>query len=106
MKNIKVINNDYNEYLKKQEDNSIDVIYLDPMFKEPIKESNSINSFRELTNKKLLNENILKEALRVCKKRVVIKERKGSNEFERLGIKDIIGRSRDGEVSYGMIKKR
>jgi 16S rRNA (guanine1516-N2)-methyltransferase len=45
------------------------------------------------------------EALRVCKKRVVIKERQGSNEFEKLGIEKYYGGKKSGAIVYGVIEK-
>ena len=68
-----------------------DVVYFDPMFKEPNRKSASINSFRDFADHRGLTKEILMEALRVCKKRVVIKERQGSNEFEKLGIEKYYG---------------
>jgi 16S rRNA (guanine1516-N2)-methyltransferase len=103
--NIKVINESYEDYILKQSDNSFDVVYFDPMFKEPNRKSTSINSFRDFANHKGLTKEILIEALRVCKKRVVIKERQGSNEFERLGIEKYYGGKKSGAIIYGVIEK-
>ncbi len=45
------------------------------------------------------------EALRVCKKRVVVKERIGSGVFKELGIINRIGEIKFGSVVYGYIEK-
>lgn len=103
--NIEVINESYEEYLSKQDDNSFDVVYFDPMFKEPNKKSTSINSFRDFAEHKSLRKEALMEALRVCKKRVVIKERRGFNDFEKLGIEEIYGGKKNGSIIYGVIEK-
>ncbi len=75
------------------------------MFKEPNRKSTSINSFRDFANHKGLTKEILMEALRVCKKRVVMKERQGSNEFEKLGIEKYYGGKKSGAIIYGVIEK-
>lgn len=103
--NIEVVNESYEDYLLKQGDNSFDVVYFDPMFKEANKKSTTINSFRIFADHKGLTKEILNEALRVCKKRVVIKERQGFNDFERLGIEKYYGSKKSGSVIYGIIEK-
>lgn len=103
--NITVLNESYEDYILKQSDNSFDVVYFDPMFKEPNKKSASINSFRDFADHKGLTKEILTEALRVCRKRVVIKERQGSNDFEKLGIEKYYGGKKSGAIIYGVIEK-
>lgn len=104
--NIKVINESYEEFLSKQADNSFDVVYFDPMFKKPNKKSTAINAFREFADHRELTKETLKEALRVCNKRVVIKERQGLNDFEKLGIKKYYGSESHGAIIYGVIEKK
>lgn len=103
--NIKVVNESYEDYILKQSDNSFDVVYFDPMFKEPNRKSSSINSFRDFADHRGLTKEILMEALRVCKKRVVIKDRQGSNDFEILGIEKYYGGKKSGAIIYGVIEK-
>ncbi|WP_160687063.1 class I SAM-dependent methyltransferase [Clostridium sp. C2-6-12] len=105
MNNIKVVNESYEDYIIKQNDNSFDVVYFDPMFKEPNKKSTTINSFRDFADHRGLTKEILMEALRVCKNRVVIKERQGSNELEKLGIEKYYGGKKSGAIIYGVIEK-
>lgn len=104
--NIKVVNSSYEDYLKNQKDNSFDIVYFDPMFKEPNKKSTSINSFRVFAEHKGLTKDILNEALRVCKRRVVIKERRGINDFDNLGIDKVYGGKKEGAIIYGVIDKK
>ena len=105
VENIKIINESYETYLKTQSDSSFDVVYFDPMFKEPNKKSTSINSFRDFAAHSTLTNEIIREAIRVCKKRVVIKERRGINNFEDLGIEKVYGGKKKGSIIYGIIKK-
>ena len=106
MKSIEVINKSYEEYLSKQEANSFDVVYFDPMFKEPNKKSSSINSFRAFADHEGLTKEIIEEALRVCKRRIVIKERFGFNDLEKLGVEKYYGSSKRGGIIYGVIEKK
>lgn len=105
VENIKIINESYETYLKTQRDSSFDVVYFDPMFKEPNKKSTSINSFRDFAAHNTLTKEIIREAIRVCKKRVVIKERRGINNFEDLGIGKVYGGKKKGSIIYGIIEK-
>lgn len=105
MNKIDVINSCHEEYLLNQPDNSFDVVYFDPMFKNPNEKSVSINSFREFAHQEGLKKETIIQALRVCKKRVVIKERVGSGEFERLGIQKCYGNGKFGSIAYGVIEK-
>lgn len=105
MKNIQVVNESYEDYLFRQSDNSFDIVYFDPMFKKPNKKSTSINSFRAFADHKGLTREILMEALRVCRKRVVVKERHEINDFEKLGIKEYYGSKKSGSIIYGVIEK-
>lgn len=105
MDRIDVVNSSYEEYILSQPDNSFDVIYFDPMFKSPNKKSVAINSLRPFAQQGGLKKEILLQALRVCKNRVVIKERAGSGEFERLGIKKCYGNNKFGSIAYGVIEK-
>ena len=105
MENIEVVNTSYRDYLMKQDDNSFDIVYFDPMFKKANKKSTSINSFRDFADHNGLTKDIIKEAIRVCKKRVVIKERQGNNDFEELGIEKVYGSKKSGAIIYGVIEK-
>lgn len=105
MKSIKVINESYEDYLSKQADNSFDVVYFDPMFKEPNKKSSAINAFRNFTEHKGLTKDIIKEALRVCRRRIVIKERYALNNLKELGVEKYYGGTRRGSIVYGVIEK-
>ncbi|MGN0144567.1 MAG: class I SAM-dependent methyltransferase [Clostridium sp.] len=105
MAEIQVINKSYEDYLKSQDDNSFDVVYFDPMFKKPNKKSISINSFRAFADHKGLTKNVLMEALRVCRRRVVVKERHGYNDFDKLGIKKYYGSRKSGSIVYGVLDK-
>ncbi|MDD2401959.1 MAG: class I SAM-dependent methyltransferase [Clostridia bacterium] len=101
---INAINIRYENFLEKQADNSFDVVYFDPMFRRGFHRSNSINAMRPFAEHQALNIEIIEEALRVAKYRVVLKESSSSSEFERLGCKEIMG-GKYSHLAYGVWKK-
>lgn len=103
--NIEVVNQSYEDYLGEQEDSSFDIVYFDPMFKNPNKKSTTINAFRSFADHRGLTKEVLAEALRVCRKRVVIKERYGENDLQKLGVEKFFGGKRKGSIIYGVIEK-
>ena len=91
------------KYLTTLPDNCYDIVYFDPMFRHPIHSSSNVKPLRYLADNSPLTKNTLKEACRVAKKRVVVKESSKSNEFTRLGIESIYG-GKYSSVHYGVIE--
>lgn len=104
MRNIKVIWSDYTDYLPKLNTNSFDVVYFDPMFSSPLLKSSGIKNLRNLANYQQLDVNFLREALRVAKKRVVIKNRKNGNSFTELQVDEIQG-GKYSPIAFGIYHK-
>lgn len=102
LRRVKVINVDYSEQLKTYADNSFDVVYFDPMFRVPIQKSSNVKPIRSLANMQPLTFEAIRQACRVAKKKVIVKETAGSNEFARLGIKKIVG-GKYSSIHYGVI---
>lgn len=93
----------YEHYLCQARSNSVDVIYFDTMFEDPVLESSQFDPLRNLLVDRPLSESALKEAMRVARKRVVIKERKGATLFDRLGITTIVG-GKYSRIAYGVLE--
>lgn len=104
MRRVKVINADCKEFLKTCADNSFDAVYFDPMFRRPIQKSSGLNPIRPLADNRPLTDEVIREACRVAKFRVVMKEHSGSTEFERLGFKIVDG-GKYSSISFGVIEK-
>ena len=102
MRRVEVLNVDCGEYLKTCADNSFDAVYFDPMFCRPIKKSSGINPLRPLADNSSLTPEIIQEACRVAKSRVVMKNNSGSSEFTRLGFKVADG-GKYSSVAFGVI---
>ncbi|MED1205370.1 class I SAM-dependent methyltransferase [Heyndrickxia acidicola] len=85
MKRIEPLHITYQELLKTLPENSVDVVYLDPMFEETITESKGIEGIRELALYGGLTNDVIMEAKRVAKKRIVLKDHFKSERFAELG---------------------
>ncbi len=93
---------DHCEYLKSIPSSSVNVVYFDPMFRDTCRKSSSILPLHRWSNPNSLNQEAILEACRVARDRVVLKERKDSLEFRRLGF-DILHGGRYSPVDYGVI---
>ena len=102
MRRIEVVNMDYLDYLRQQPDDAYDVVYFDPMFRKPLTASNGISPLRSVANHAALSVEAVEEAKRVARSRVVMKEANGSEEFDRLGFKKIMG-GKYSKVHYGVM---
>ncbi|WP_033541056.1 class I SAM-dependent methyltransferase [Planococcus sp. CAU13] len=85
MKRIQVMPMDCIEFLKTLVDGSFDVVYMDPMFTEEIKEASNFSPVRSAANMGQLTEEWIAEAKRVAVKAVVLKAHFRSEDFERFG---------------------
>ncbi|MBP2635905.1 MAG: rsmJ [Firmicutes bacterium] len=102
LRRVKVENADYSERLQAVADNTFDIVYFDPMFREPIFKSSNVNPIRSLANMQPLTAEAIRQACRVAKEKVVVKEAAGSSEFARLGITTVVG-GKYSSINYGII---
>ncbi|SFS60372.1 class I SAM-dependent methyltransferase [Marininema halotolerans] len=85
MHRVEVCQADYRQFLHDAEENSFDIVLFDPMFRQTVTRSSGVQALKTLANPAPLDPVAVNEACRVAKRRVVLKERKMSGEFERLG---------------------
>ncbi|MDD4335579.1 MAG: class I SAM-dependent methyltransferase [Desulfotomaculaceae bacterium] len=105
MRRIKVINTKHKEYLASLKTGSYDIVYFDPMFRYPRRKSPGINAARMLANHEPIDREIIEMAFNAAVRRVVMKERRDSAEFARLGFKYILG-GRYSPVAYGVRERQ
>lgn len=103
MTRITVINVGYEDYLPQCPDNSFDVVYFDPMFRVPQQKTSALVPMRQLVEAAPLTPKAIQEGLRVARKRVVLKERRQSKEFARLGFEQVTG-GKYSPLAYGIIE--
>lgn len=101
MRRVEVVAQDHLEYLRSCPDRFFDVVYFDPMFRNPVELSHGIDGLRGLANPSPVTPEAVREARRVARRCVVLKERRGSSEFSRLGFVEVERRGR--RFSYGVI---
>ncbi|MDT8901396.1 class I SAM-dependent methyltransferase [Anaeroselena agilis] len=103
LRRIEVIRADYNAYLANLPDASFDVVYFDPMFRAPVAASSSLRPIRTLADPRPVGPEAVAAALRVAKRRVVLKEARGSGEFARLGFATVVG-GKYSSIHYGILE--
>ena len=104
MRRVEVVRADHFTYLHNSRPGSFDVVYFDPMFRRARPKSSTISALRPLARGGPLKPETVSLALQVARRRVVIKERSGSEEFRRLGCQEVSGR-RYAPVAYGVLEK-
>ncbi len=102
---VEVWTGDCNCYLAELPDRSFDIVYFDPMFRYPRIKSSSMEPLRGIMNSEPIHPTMIREAVRVARKRVVMKENWFSKEFERLGFLRVTG-GKYSPVAYGIIDRR
>ncbi|MDM5154679.1 class I SAM-dependent methyltransferase [Bacillus sp. DX1.1] len=83
MKRIIVQQTEHFTFLQQCEDNSYDVVYIDPMFEETVIESDGIRGLKHFALYNDVTDETIAEAKRVARKRVVLKDHFRSTRFER-----------------------
>lgn len=100
MRRVEVRCGNHLELMHEMPDDSFDVVYFDPMFEVTVESSTGIAGIREHANTNSLHEDAIHEALRVARKRVVIKEGKTSRLHEKFGFTPVRVRGQHVVYSY------
>ncbi len=104
LRRIQLVICNYQEYLQQIESNRYDVIYLDPMFENPVYESPQFQQWRGHLLESKVGPDIVELGLEKSK-RLVIKERKGSRLFKDLPPIEIVG-GKYSSIAYGIYERR
>lgn len=102
MQTIQVEAADYHTYLKSVPDASFDVVYFDPMFETAV-DSSGIAPLRSFASHTDLTEEAVGEAVRIARRRVVLKDHFRSERFAKLGFTQHIRKT--SKVHFGTIEK-
>lgn len=102
MRRIEVKQIHHYEALKQLANHSVDVVYFDPMFDESILESNGIRELTHLAVTHSLSEETIQEAMRVARKRVVLKDHFRSPRFKQFGFN--VKKRKTAKFHYGYIE--
>ena len=101
MRRIKVYQVNHVHWMRVQPDQSVDIVYFDPMFDEQINKSDGISTMRAHAVMNELSEEAVNEALRISRKRVVLKDHFRSTRFDTFGFKRTVRKS--SKVHYGIL---
>ncbi|WLR52972.1 class I SAM-dependent methyltransferase [Bacillus tianshenii] len=101
MRRIHVLNEDYCTYLKQQADNTFDIVYFDPMFTDGELQSDGLKGLKHVAGYESLTADVVGEAMRVAKKRVVLKDHFRSQRFKQFGFHQYIRKT--SAFHYGVI---
>lgn len=101
MRRVAAVRSDHSSYLRTLPDRSVDIVYFDPMFRDPVLASRGIAPLRELANDSPLSREAIDEALRVARKSVVLKERSDSGVFRQYGF--TVASNPKASIAYGVI---
>ncbi|MFC0558520.1 class I SAM-dependent methyltransferase [Halalkalibacter alkalisediminis] len=85
MRKINVVHQHHASYLASLSSESYDVVYFDPMFEQHLSDSTGIRGLKQFACHDDLDEEVITHALRVAKKRVVLKDHFQSARFQRFG---------------------
>lgn len=89
--------------LRQLPDRSVDVVYFDPMFRSPVRTATTqVEPIRPWADVSALTPEVVREAQRVTRRCVIVKERPTSGEFQRLGLQPDKPR---GTFAYGVWRK-
>ncbi|HDR7470409.1 class I SAM-dependent methyltransferase [Bacillus toyonensis] len=83
MQRIHVKQTEHFAFLTQCEDNSYDVVYLDPMFEETVIESDGIKGLKHFALYHDITDETIAEAKRVARKRIVLKDHFRSTRFKK-----------------------
>lgn len=104
MTRIELVNCNFKDFLKKQDDNSFDIVYCDPMFENPVMTSSGLNAMRPFAAYDQLEPEDVEQMKRVAKKMVLLKALERDSLFQRIQTDYTVG-SKSSGVLYGVIEK-
>lgn len=99
---VTLVHGDHADWLQAQPDMSVDVVYFDPMFREPVRKSVHMEPIRPVAWEAPLAREALEEAKRVARRAVIVKERPKSGVLEALGLEPD---RTNGRFAYGVWRR-
>ncbi|MET3696033.1 putative SAM-dependent methyltransferase [Bacillus oleivorans] len=101
LRRVRAENASYLTYLSQLPSKSFDCVYFDPMFDSTIEEAEVMRNWEKAAQFSELGQSAIEQAVRVAKKRVVLKAHYRSPLFKELGFTQIVRRS--AKFHFGFI---
>jgi len=102
MRRIEVRQANYHAVLSETPSASFDVVYFDPIFDQPLDGSAAMDLLRALADQHSVDAVALREAQRVARRAVVMKQRRGSNYWKQLPFPFEIVAGGGSRIEYGV----
>ena len=99
-RNVEIIQADHRAWLREQPDGSFDVVLLDPMFRKAGGAAPLFELLRKHASHAPLDEKTLREARRVARRGVLVKDASPGDELRRLGLTPKLSR-RSAAIAFG-----
>jgi hypothetical protein len=103
MRRVRVVTENSLIYLKSLPTECYDCVYFDPMFEEKILESDGIKALDLFALHDTLNDQLMNEAIRVAKHRILLKDHYLSTRFQKFGFQPF--RRKTSKFHFGVIEK-
>jgi hypothetical protein len=85
MRRIEVRPENHLDYLRRCTDEQFDMVYFDPMFEQTVRTSSGIAPLKKLARYTELTDQVVAEARRVARHKVVLKDSPASSRFSAFG---------------------
>ena len=99
-RSVQIVNADHREWLRAQPAGSFDVVLLDPMFRKAGDAGPLFELLRKHASHAPLDERTLREARRVARRGVLVKDASPGDELRRLGLVPKLSR-RSAAIAFG-----
>ncbi|WP_280768892.1 class I SAM-dependent methyltransferase [Salipaludibacillus daqingensis] len=101
MRRIEVLHVNHLTWFQSQQTNSVDIVYFDPMFETEVEKSHGFDPIRHISSAQSLSLEVINEAKRIARKRVILKDHFKSLRFKTLGFHVDVRRS--ATYQFGII---
>lgn len=103
MRRVRVVHLGHHlEFLRQCPDKRYDCVYFDPFFDVPVDQEETLVPLKAFGDHSPLTQEALTHALRIARRRVVVKTARWSEQLESFGITELVG-GKSGRVVYGVL---
>ena len=105
LRRIDARHDNFESFLQGLPNDSVDILYFDPMFEVPIEESPQFKPLRGHTSEGRITDSVIQEARRVCRLGFIIKERPFSAVFKDFPPSTWVG-GKYSRIGYGVYSNK
>ena len=105
LRRIDARHDNFESFLQGLPNDSVDILYFDPMFEVPIEESPQFKPLRGHTSEGRITDSVIQEDRRVCRLGFIIKERPFSSVFKDFPPSTWVG-GKYSRIGYGVYSNK